>query len=284
MQSGVIASAAMEQGVRLHVVEKGPADGPLVILLHGFPEFWGAWRRHMELLAQAGLRVVAPDQRGYNKSGRPADLAAYGLDRLTEDVVRLADERGRERFSVVGHDWGGVVAWRIAAVYPDRVNKLVVINAPHPVAARRYLRRHPTQMARSSYVLLFQLPALPERLLRAGNFRLLRQGLLTARPGTFDDRRIRRYRATWERPGALGAMLNWYRAEFRSPVSWPDEPVRPPALLIWGTGDPFLEAGLAEASLNGCADGRIAWIENATHWVHHEEPERVTEAILDHIA
>lgn len=273
----------MQQRIHLHVVEKGPRDGALVILLHGFPEFCGAWRSHMEPLARAGFRVVAPDQRGYNKSDKPIDLAAFGLDRLAEDVVRLADERGRARFCVVGHDWGGVVAWRVATIYPDRVEKLVVINAPHPRAARRYLRRHPTQVARSSYVVVFQIPALPETLLRAGNHRLLKRGLLTARPGTFDDRHLRRYRATWERPGALTAMLNWYRAEFRSPVSWPDQPVHAPVLLIWGTEDPFLEPGLAEASLKLCENSRVAWIENATHWVHHEEAERVTRAIIDHI-
>ncbi|HEV2565101.1 MAG TPA: alpha/beta hydrolase [Microvirga sp.] len=264
----------------LHAVEAGPADGPLVILLHGFPEFWWGWRYQIGPLGDAGFRVLVPDQRGYNLSDKPEGRRAYDLDTLAKDVVGLADALGRETFSVVGHDWGGLAAWWTASRYPDRVSKLVVLNAPHPSVAGAYMRSHPSQMLRSLYVGFFQIPRLPEAMLSANRHRSLKDALLrTSRPGTFSEDDIAYYEKAWSQPGALTAMLNWYRAlPFRPDMK--DPAVRPPTLVVWGARDQFLEKGLAEASLSLCESGNVRWIENATHWVQHEEPEAVNAALV----
>jgi len=160
----------LPSGICLHVANAGPTDGPLVVLLHGFPEFWYGWRHQIAILAEAGLRVVAPDQRGYNLSDKPAGIAAYRLDTLAEDIVGLAAALGGERFAVVGHDWGGVVAWHLAARFPERVTRAAILNAPHPATLRSYARRRPGQLLKSWYVGFFQLPRLPELALRASGF------------------------------------------------------------------------------------------------------------------
>jgi pimeloyl-ACP methyl ester carboxylesterase len=267
-------------GVTLHMIEAGPEDGPLVILLHGFPEFWWGWRYQIAPLVEAGFRVIVPDQRGYNLSEKPQGRRAYDLDILAQDVIGLADAVGRTSFSLVGHDWGGLVAWWTASRYPERVAKLAILNAPHPAIAGTYIRRHPSQMLKSLYVGFFQVPRLPEAMLSADNHRSLKDALLrTSRPGTFSEQDIARYEQAWSQPGALTAMLNWYRAlPFKPDMN--DPHVSCPTLVIWGARDRFLEKGLAEASLALCRSGDVAWIDNATHWVQHEEPERVNAALV----
>jgi epoxide hydrolase 4 len=207
--------ATMDDGVRLHYVERGA--GPLVVLLHGFPQYWGAWRRQIPALADAGFRVVAPDLRGYNLSDRPAGVDAYRTGRLAWDIAMLVERLGAGRAHVVGHDWGGVVAWQLAARHPERVDRLAILNAPHP---RRFVAAlaRTTQALRSWYAGFFQLPWLPERLLAAADFWLLARALRdgTARRGAFDDAEIARHRATWRRPGALTAMVQFYRAALRA--------------------------------------------------------------------
>jgi pimeloyl-ACP methyl ester carboxylesterase len=231
-------------------------------------------------LTDAGFRVLVPDQRGYHLSDKPEGRRAYDLDTLAKDVVGLADALGRGTFSVIGHDWGGLVAWWTASRYPDRVAKLVVLNAPHPSVAGSYMRSHPSQMLRSLYVGFFQIPRLPEAMLSANGYRSLKDALVrTSRRGTFSDGDVARYEKAWSQPGALTAMLNWYRALPLKP-GMPDSTVRSPTLVIWGTRDRFLEKGLAEASLSLCETGDVRWIENATHWVQHEEPDAVNAALV----
>jgi pimeloyl-ACP methyl ester carboxylesterase len=164
-------------GIELDVVAAGPPDGPLAILLHGFPEFSYGWRHQIPALAAAGLRVVAPDQRGYNRSDKPAGTAAYKLDTLADDVLGLAKALGHERFVVVGHDWGGVVAWHLAARNSERISRAAILNAPHPGTMRRYARSHPSQALKSWYVAFFQVPVIPEQALRAAGFWGLRRAL-----------------------------------------------------------------------------------------------------------
>ncbi len=271
-------------GVRLHAVEAGPRDGPLVLLLHGFPEFWWGWRRQIEPLAAAGLRVVAPDGRGYNLSDRPRGVGAYDLDTLAADAIGIADALGRRTVSLVGHDWGGLVAWWAASRYPDRVERLAILNAPHPAIVGAYMRRRPAQALRSSYIGFFQLPLVPERLLAANDFALMRRAMRrSARPGTFSEADLDRYAQAWARPGALTAMLDWYRALRRRPPM-PDPGVQAPTLVIWGGRDRFLERGLAEASLALCREGRALWLDEASHWVHLEEAETVNLALLRFLA
>jgi pimeloyl-ACP methyl ester carboxylesterase len=266
-------------GIELDVVLAGPADGPLVVLLHGFPEFSHGWRKQIGPLAAAGFRVAAPDQRGYNRSSKPPGIRAYALDVLADDVLGLATALGRQRFAVVGHDWGGVVAWHLAARNPERVERAAILNAPPLAAARRYARRHRSQRAKSWYVAFFQLPGLPERLLRARDFAWLRSAMSrSSRPGTFGPEDLAAYREAWAQPGALTAMLNWYRA-LRLPVAAPER-VRVPVRVIWGDRDNFLESGLVEAGLGACERGEAFHLARATHWVQHEEPKEVNRLLL----
>jgi pimeloyl-ACP methyl ester carboxylesterase len=282
---GVEFAAMPGYGLTLNVARAVPADGPLVILLHGFPEFWYGWRHQIGPLAQAGFRVLAPDQRGYNLSEKPQGLIHYTLDALAEDVTGLIDSAGKTKAAVVGHDWGGVVAWWLALRHPERVERLAVLNAPHPEFLTSGKWTRPTQLLRSWYVLAFQLPWLPELGLRARGGRVLAAGLRrTSRPGAFTDEDLALYRAAWSEPGAMTGMLNWYRAALRarpSPSSVPGLRVRPPTLIVWGANDAYIHRRYATDALARCDSGRLEMIEEATHWVHLEEPERVNRLLIE---
>jgi len=273
-------------GVRLHAVEAGPEGGPLLLLLHGFPELWYGWRKQLEPLAAAGFHVLVPDQRGYNTSDKPRRVSAYNLDTLALDVVGLIDEAGAETARVVAHDWGGLVGWWLGVKHPERLERLVLLNAPHPRVMRRALIENPRQRKRSSYIFFFQLPWLPERTFRRNGFAYGVKALrVTSRRGTFSDADIDVYRQAWSQPGAVRSMLHWYRAALRSQPQWPASPrVRVPTLLLWGAKDRFLGRELAQASIDLCDDGRLEFFEEATHWIQHEEPERVNGRLLEFLA
>ena len=229
-------------GVRLHYVEAG--EGPLVVLLHGFPEFWFSWRFQIPALAAAGFRVVAPDMRGYNLSDKPKGVEGYDLERLARDVERLIGALGEERAVVVGHDWGGIVAWAVAMLHPERVGRLVILNVPHPERFSRGLRT-PRQLLKSSYAFFFQIPWLPERVLRAGDFAIVRSVFRNdpVRPGTFGEDDIDRYVEALSRPGTLTAATNFYRALARQTSALAralPRPIEAPVLVIWGERDRFL--------------------------------------------
>lgn len=269
-------------GVRLHAVAAGPADGPLLVLLHGFPEFWYGWRAQIPALAAAGFRVVAPDQRGYNLSDKPESIGAYVVDELAGDVAGLIGVFGRDRAFVAGHDWGANVAWRLAMMHPERVERLAILNVPHPRAFLRALRTRPEQWRRSWYIAFFQLPRLPEALLRRDDFRPLCTSMVRSGPsGTFRTEDLERYREAWAQPGALRAMIDWYRAPRRQRGgSFPATRITPPTLVLWGERDAFLVPELAPWSVEWCDDGRLLVVENASHWVQHETPERVSDALI----
>ena len=267
-------------GVTLHYVAAGA--GKPVILLHGFPEFWYGWRHQIGPLAESGLRVIVPDQRGYNESDKPRDVAAYRLDVLADDVAGLMDALGLERAAVVGHDWGGIVAWWLAARQPGRVDRLAILNAPHPFAFRRLIRSSPSQMLKSWYTFVFQIPWLPEAVLRARGGAMLRRMLRgTGRPGAFTEAELDAYAESWSRPGALTAMINWYRAPLPKAQDPSAGRVAAPTLVIWGARDAALDRSLAEASLSWCERGRLETLDDATHWVQHEEGPRVNRLLLE---
>jgi pimeloyl-ACP methyl ester carboxylesterase len=267
-------------GVDLHVVDAGSPGAPLLVLLHGFPEFWWAWRKQITPLAEAGYHVVVPDMRGYNGSSAPADVSAYTLDILAADVVALAAAFGRDSFHLVGHDWGAAIAWWTAAHYPSRVEGAVVMDGPHPEVWSAQARKHPTQALKSAYVAGFQLPWLPEAALGAFDHAALKaimQG--SAHEDTFEPGALDRYRAAWAKPGALTAMLNYYRALRLHQRGEPPARLRPPTLILWGTEDRFLERHVMEAGLALCDDGRFVAIDGATHWLHLDQAARITDEI-----
>jgi len=269
-------------GLTLHVVQCGPVAGPLVVLLHGFPEFWYAWRHQLEALAGAGYRVWAPDQRGYNLSDKPRPVRAYAIDELAADVLGLLDAAGHDTAAVVGHDWGAAVAWHLAANFPARIRCAAVLNVPHPRVLAGALRRQPRQLLKSWYVFFFQLPWLPETLARLRGAWLARQALRrTSRPGTFSDADLAEYRTAWAQPGALRSMINWYRAaaRFARRVGQAGR-VAVPLHIIWGRHDAFLNANLAQESLAFCDDGQLTYLK-ASHWVQHEEAALVNQLLID---
>lgn len=271
-------------GVQLHTVAAGDENDPLVVLLHGYPEFWYSWRDHIQPLAEAGYRVLVPDQRGYNRSEKPQDVASYRVGELAADVAELIGATGRDSAHVIGHDWGGAVAWNVALRHPARVDRLGIINLPHPTVFQDTLTSSLQQLRRSSYMFYYQLPKLPEWSVARNGYRALEEMLRTARSGTFTEEDFDRYRAAWRREGAVSGMLNWYRALFRHTEDPPREAVDAPTLVLWGDGDPYLMPEMAADSLEYCTDGRLERFEDATHWVHHEYPGPVVDHLLDHLA
>jgi pimeloyl-ACP methyl ester carboxylesterase len=270
-------------GLRLHCVEAG--TGPLVVLLHGFPEFWYAWRHQIPALADAGYRVVAPDLRGYNTSDKPSRVRDYRPRVLVQDVADLIVALGAGSAAVAGHDWGGGLAWLLAMQHPKRVERLVLLNAPHPV---RFLKglRSPRQLRRSWYILAFQLPWLPERLVAARDFQVLRWILRhqPIRPGAFTAQDIDRYVVAAAQPGALRAAINYYRAAFRANPLAQSHGLRRvdiPTLIIWGDQDRSLGRELAEPDRDWVPDVRVERIAEASHWVQADDPERVNQLIVD---
>lgn len=263
-------------GLRLEVLDRGPTEGEVVVLLHGFPQDATAWDAVAPRLHAAGLRTLAPHQRGYCEGARPRRVSAYRVERLVGDVVALLDAAGVERAHVVGHDWGGVVAWELAHRHPERVASLVSVSTPHPDALR-WAVRHAGQGRRSWYVLAFQLPVLPERVLA----RILRRGGLE-RSG-LPREHGGRYAARLARAGDLRGPVNWYRALLRQGRRGAGGEVVVPTTLVWGSRDPFLGRPAAERTARH-VQGDYRFVEvPAGHWLPEREPEAVAREVLARI-
>jgi pimeloyl-ACP methyl ester carboxylesterase len=259
--------------------------GPLVVLLHGFPEFWYSWRHQLPVLAGAGFHCLAPDLRGYHFSSKPLSVRAYRIEALVDDVLRLVRFFGQRRAVIVGHDWGGVLAWHLAAIHPDCVERLVILNAPHPAAYLRELRRA-EQLKKSWYVFIFQLPFLPECLIRANDFELVERMFLNepVRPGAFTQEDVRQYKEALKVPGALTAALNYYRAAFRGGLRLDPRlhrPLQVPTLVVWGERDPYLSQRLIQSLDFWVSNVRIERLPDVSHWVQNEAPQKVNRLLLD---
>jgi len=296
-------------GVRLHCAVSG--DGPLVVLLHGFPECWYSWRHQIAALSPR-FRVVAPDLRGYNESEKPDGVQAYALPELTRDVLGLVHAFGEREAVIVGHDWGGGVAWQFAMDHPAATRRLVVLNCPHPAKLVQAFQQNPRQLARSWYMFFFQIPWLPETLLGASRAwavaNAVRQSAVQKEAITPED--LDRLRDAASRPGALRSAVNYYRAAFRSPetlatlptwlarffvgnqrlpeprrtlADWP--PITAPTLLIWGEQDVALDRSLTE-DMGPLLAGpfTIRYVPDSGHWVQQERPEVVNAALLEFLS
>ncbi len=266
------------EGMRFHALALGPEAGELVLLLHGFPQFADCWLPVMRGLAEAGYRAVAVDQRGYSPEARPGSVAEYSLVHLVADVLGFADALGARSFHVVGHDWGGVVAWQVAADYPARLRTVTVLAMPHLSAFSSAVRSNLDQMYRSKYILLFKAPGhLAERLLLAFNARLLR-GVYQGKPGLKQvEANVRRL----SQGGALRAALSWYRA--LSPTQRTGK-VRVSTLYVWGDRDVALgEKAALDTARYVEGPYRFVRVEGGSHWLVEEAPERMTALVLQHL-
>ena len=273
--------------VRLSVTEAGDPSGEPVVLLHGFPETSHSWRHQLPALAAAGYHAVAPDLRGYGGSDRPAAVDAYAAPKLVGDVAGLIRALGHESAHLVGHDWGGGLAWALAGTRPEMVRSLTILNAPVGVVSARLRREDPAQRAKSWYMLLFQFPGVAETWLSQDDFANLRQFVFDdAAPGTFpeEDREI--LVDALRRDGALTAALNWYRANMPA-ASWLREPPDPPevtvpTLIIWGEADSNMGPVLLERSAATVTGPlRVELLPGVSHWVPEEVPDRVNGLLVD---
>lgn len=270
-------------GIRLHVVQSGSRYGSLVILLHGFPEFWYGWRHQIQPLVEAGYRVWVPDQRGYNLSDKPQGIRAYRLDELAEDVLGLINAAGVEKCYLAGHDWGAAVAWWVALRHPDRLHKLAILNVPHPAVIAKTVTHSLSQFRRSWYMFFFQIPFLSEAILRNDDWtpmvKMLKAG---SKPGSFTKQDHEQYRQAWWRKGTITGMLNWYRAAIQIPPDMSgDMHIHVPTLILWGAQDIALGREMAEPSLDLCDQGKLVFFENSSHWVQLDEADAVNKHLVE---
>lgn len=280
--------ALTANGLRFHAIADGPADGPLVLLLHGFPELSVSWRHQLPALAAAGFRAVAPDLRGY---GRTEKKGPYDWRTLSDDIAALVRALGREKAVIVGHDWGGAVAWGVAAFHPEVVERLVVLNCPHPAALAREIATNPRQLRKSLYMLFFQLPWLPERLLsrdHAGAIVRSLKGGSHVR-GTWTKESLAPYREAFSDVSSAAAALAYYRSAFRH--AWQIQrdarahPIKARTLVLWGREDRFLSVESLRPDVMGelVAPGTIVsleYVEGAGHFVQNEAPDEVNRKLV----
>jgi pimeloyl-ACP methyl ester carboxylesterase len=281
--------------LRIHYAKAG--EGQPMVFLHGFPEFWYEWKNQLAEFSRDHL-AVAPDMRGYNLSAKPAEVDAYRIETLVEDGRALTQHLGRDRIILVGHDWGGAVAWAFALYYPEILEKLVIINAPHPAIFQRELLRNPAQQQASQYMLLFRSPD-AEQILSANGFAPLAEGVLGEglKHGylTQDDRNA--YLEAWSQPGALTGGLNYYRAARIGPpagtgdFSWRDLSkdfplltVRVPTLVLWGEKDSYLLPGNLDGLEEYVPHLIIKRVPECSHWIVHENPDLVNATLREFIA
>jgi pimeloyl-ACP methyl ester carboxylesterase len=280
MENDVNFEFISTNGIKLHTAMSGPEEGEPVILLHGYPDAWFGWMAQIIALSKAGFRVVAPDQRGYNLSDKPEGVNSYAMDTLVKDIIGLADSLGFERFHLAGHDFGGLVSWRLVTMHPERVKSLAILNVSHPEVMNQYLRKHISQIIKSWYAFFYQLPALPEYLMRANNWRFL----ISAMAKGLSEAQRNRYREAWAQPGAITSMINWYRALFRRMGFKKDKAslIEVPTLMLWGKQDPHISYAMVQPSLDRCLNSRLVTFENASHWVMADEPDEVSQCLIEH--
>ncbi len=276
--------------IQLHTVFAGDDKGAPVFLLHGFPEFWYGWKHQIPYLAERGYRVIAPDQRGYNLSDKPRSVEDYSIGTLARDVVGLADALGYDQINLVGHDWGAAVAWWVATMFPERLQRLIILNVPHPVVmAQSYRAGNIGQLLKSWYIGFFQIPGLSDALMSVNDYMgLTRMMRMSSHEDTFSAADIEQYKIAWSQKHAVTSMINWYRALGRSFVSnatnSPNDTRAPihistPTLMLWGEQDIALGKELAQLSLDLCADGELILFPQATHWLQHDEADAVNERL-----
>ncbi|XP_046366844.2 epoxide hydrolase 4-like [Haliotis rufescens] len=269
--------------VKIHYVAQGDETKPLMLFVHGFPEFWYSWRYQLRKFKK-DYRVVAIDLRGYGDSDKPSGVANYQMSKIVSDLKQVIPALGYRSCVLVAHDWGGAIAWTFTAMHPELVDKLIVMNCPHPGIFRSYMEKNMAQFKKSWYVFFFQVPFLPELSLRANDMKALeriftgRKGGVTTGKCSTDD--IEAYKYAFSRPGAATAAINYYRATMRFPARRIPR-ISCPVLTIWGCKDTALETGLAAAASAVVDNHTVKYIEEASHWVMMDTPDQVNKHMTD---
>jgi epoxide hydrolase 4 len=277
-------------GIRIHCVTMGDGDGPLIVFLHGFPEFWYSWRHQIPFFAQK-FKVVAPDMRGYGDTDKPKEIKEYKIGKLSRDIIELIHSFGNESAIIVGHDWGGIIGWSIAMIAPNVVEKLIVMNAPHPSVFKKNTFRNLAQMQKSWYIFFFLLQKVPEKVLSSNDFKILRHFFESSikRKDRFTQGDIEEYVSAWRKYGSNGLTggINYYRANLVSTFwkshgeSTPYPKIRKPTLMIWGENDSFLGIEMTENTQKSVeAPFLLKLIPGCGHWVQQEAPDEVNQ-IMD---
>jgi pimeloyl-ACP methyl ester carboxylesterase len=277
---------AKVSGIRMHYVTQG--EGKLLLLLHGFPDFWFVWRFQIPELAKH-FRVVAPDLRGYNKTDKPEGIDNYKLNLLAGDILGLINALGEERATIIGHDWGGAISWSLAALNPEHADKLVILNAPHPNAYTIKARSTFKQLQKSWYVFFFQTPDIPEDVLSRNSFSFLKKMIRQSftKKGAITEEDLKAYEKAWSQPGVLTAAINYYRANMNPSILFSQKTITfpkivAPTLVIWGEQDVALSKDLI-ANTNEFVKSSyfIKYLPNCGHWAQLEEPNLVNKYILE---
>ncbi|XP_013405032.1 epoxide hydrolase 4 isoform X2 [Lingula anatina] len=280
------------EGIKMHYVANGGENMPLMLLLHGFPEFWYSWRHQLKIFCQ-NYRVVAVDTRGCGESEQPKGIYSYDLKKLRDDIKELILSFGYNSCILVGHDWGGAMAWAVAGKYPELVDKLIIMNCPHPAVMGPYLKTHYKQMLKSWYMFFFCLPYLPEWLFLSGDLKMIENTfcgkVMGAKPGAFTPEDIEAFKYTFSRPGTVTCAMNYIRAAILGKIASggygkPKALIQAPTLVIWGTNDGALQSEMAELSGKHCRDFTLKFIEGASHWVQQDEPDIVNQHITAFLA
>ncbi|MGH7934755.1 MAG: alpha/beta fold hydrolase [Candidatus Binataceae bacterium] len=281
----------LPNGLNMQVARAG--GGPLIVMLHGFPECWYSWRHQLRALS-ADFECAAPDMRGYGGTDAPVGVQNYTMERLVDDVSGLIHALGRERAIVIGHDWGGAVAWATALMRPEIVERLCVLNCPHPARFLAHLLRNPRQMMRSWYMLFFQVPYLPDAMLRARGAAMVARAIRSTavNKAAFTDEDLAHFREAFARPYSATAAINYYRALRRRdflrtppPDHWLSRKIAAPTLLIWGEQDVALGKELTYG-MEGLFSGpfTLKYIADSGHWVQQEKPALVNQYLREFLA
>lgn len=270
--------------IELETREAGPQEGELVVLLHGFPECWNTWRHQIEPLVKAGFRVCVPNMRGYGKSSKPKAVKQYHLDALITDIEAIRQHYGKDRFHLAGHDWGGAVAWWYALHHAEHLASLSVLNLPHPLAFLTKLKGSFKQIRKSWYIFYFQIPILPEWSMKRFNFASLKKVLThTSNKDAYDAVDFRHLEEAWGEPGALKAMVNYYRALLRNlRIPEGDGKISTPTQILWGEKDLALSLESAYESEHFLLNGHLTTYPDATHWLAHDKPKEISARLIQH--
>jgi pimeloyl-ACP methyl ester carboxylesterase len=268
-------------GLTFNLVHEGPPEAPLIVLLHGFPECWLTWESQIQPLVDAGYRVIAPDQRGYNQTDKPKHIDDYRIDVLASDVEAIRQWANADKFHLVGHDWGAAVAWWYGMHHSDKLHSMTVINVPHPLVFQKNLKSNKKQLLKSWYMFFFQIPKLPESLLSIAGYKIAQRSLKeSSNKESFSAEILQALTSAWSQEGAMTGMLNWYRAAIRRPVRASNKRVSCPTRILWGENDIALTKEMAELSTHYCDQVSLTYYPDATHWLTHDKPDEVSQEII----